>query len=147
MLQTKFSNAFWEMKITLFWLKFHWHLLLGIQFTNNSALIQGMAWYPAGNQWWPVSLYICVYHKASMTWWRIEMETFSVLLALCAGNSPVTSEFPAQRPVTRSFDVFFDLCLNKRLSKQSWGWWFETSSCSLWRHSNGVNTFNSQNTL
>ena len=36
------------------------------------------------------------------------METFSALLALCAGNSPVSGEFPAQRPVTRSFDVFFD---------------------------------------
>ena len=46
------------------------------------------------------------------------METFSALLALCVGNSPVTSEFPAQRPVTRSFDVFFDLRLNKRMSKQ-----------------------------
>ena len=49
------------------------------------------------------------------TWWRLQMETFSVLLALCAGNSPVTGEFPAQSTVTRSFDVFFDLCLNKRL--------------------------------
>ena len=57
------------------------------------------------------------------------METFSALLAICAGNSPVTGEFPAQRPVTRSFDVFFDLRLNKQLSKQSWGWWFETLSC------------------
>ena len=44
---------------------------------------------------------------------------------------------PAQRPVTLSFDVFFDLRLNKRLSKQSWGWWFETLSCPLWRHRNG----------
>ena len=43
------------------------------------------------------------------------METFSALLAICAGNSPVTGEFPAQRPVTRSFDIFFDLHLNKRL--------------------------------
>ena len=43
------------------------------------------------------------------------------LLAIWAGNSPVPGEFPAQRPVTRSFDVFFDLRLNKRLSKQSWG--------------------------
>ena len=64
------------------------------------------------------------------------METFSMLLAPCSGNSPVTGEFPAQRPVTRSFDVFFDLRLNKRYSKQSWGWWFETPSCSLWRHCN-----------
>ena len=47
------------------------------------------------------------------------METFSALLAICAGNSPVTGEFPAQRPVTLSFDVFFDLRPNKRLSKQS----------------------------
>ena len=44
------------------------------------------------------------------------MEAFSALLALCAGNSSVTGEFPAQRPVTRSFDIFFDLRLNKRLS-------------------------------
>ena len=40
------------------------------------------------------------------------METFSALLAICAGNSPASGEFPAQRPMTRSFDVFFDLCLN-----------------------------------
>ena len=46
------------------------------------------------------------------------METFSTLVALCEGNSPVTGEFPAQRPVMRSFDVFFDLHLNKQLSKQ-----------------------------
>ena len=45
-------------------------------------------------------------------------------------------EFPAQRPVTRSFGVFFDLRLNERLSKQSRSWWFETPSCPLWRHSN-----------
>ena len=51
------------------------------------------------------------------------METFSVLLVICAGNSPVTDEFPVQRPVTRSFDVFFDLRRNKRLSKQWRGWW------------------------
>ena len=64
------------------------------------------------------------------------METFSALLAICAGNSPVPDEFPSQRPVARSFDVFFDLRLNKRLSKQSWGWWFETLPCPLWRHCN-----------
>ena len=64
------------------------------------------------------------------------METFSALLAICAGNSPVPGEFPTQRPVTRSFDVYFDLRLNKRLCKQSCGWWFETLLCPLWRHSN-----------
>ena len=66
------------------------------------------------------------------------METFSALLAICAGNSPVPGEFPTQRPVTRSFDVYFDLRPNKRLSKQSWGWWFETLLCSLWRHRNVI---------
>ena len=69
-------------------------------------------------------------------WWRHQMETFSVLLALCVENSPVTGEFPSQRPVTRGFDIFFDLRLNKRLSKQSLGWWFETPSCSFWYHCN-----------
>ena len=121
------------------------------------------------------------------TWWRHQMETFSALLAICAGNSPVPvnsphkgqwrrvlmfslictwinvwknnretgdfrrhsthydvivmnspvpGEFPTQRPVTRSFDVFFDLHLNKEMSKQSWGWWFETLSRPLWCHCN-----------
>ena len=64
------------------------------------------------------------------------METFSALLAICAGNSPVPGEFPTQRPVTRSFDVYFDLRPNKWLSKQSWGWWFESLSWSLSRQRN-----------
>ena len=46
---------------------------------------------------------------------------------------------PSQRPVTRSFDVFFDMCSNKRLSKQWRGWWFETESCPLCRHRNVSN--------
>ena len=60
---------------------------------------------------------------------------FRVTGHLC-GEFTGPGEFPTQRPVTRSFDVLFDLRLNKRLSKQSWGWWFETQSCSLWRHCN-----------
>ena len=67
----------------------------------------------------------------SSTWWKKSRVT-----VICVRNSPVTGEFPTQMPVTRSFDVFFDLHLNKRLSKQSWGWWFETASRSLWRHCN-----------
>ena len=66
------------------------------------------------------------------------MKTFSALLTFCAGNSPVISEFRTQRPVTRSFDVFFDLHLNKRMTKQWWGWWFEMPSCPLWLHSNVI---------
>ena len=64
------------------------------------------------------------------------METFSAQLSLCAGKSPATGEFPSQRPVVRSVDIFFDLRMNKRLSKQSWGWWYQTPSRSLWRHCN-----------
>ena len=73
-----------------------------------------------------------------ISWWRHKMETFSALLALCAGNSPTTGEFSSQRPVTQSFDVFFDLRLNKRLSKQWWCRWFETPSRPLWRHCNAI---------
>ena len=58
---------------------------------------------------------------------------FRVTGPLC-GEFTGPGEFPTQRPVARSFDVFFDLRLNKRLSKQPWGWWFETPSWSLWRH-------------
>ena len=54
-----------------------------------------------------------------MSWRRHQMETISALLAICAGNSPVTIEFPAHRPVTRGFHIFFDLRLNKQLSKLS----------------------------
>ena len=62
------------------------------------------------------------------------METFSASLAHCTGNSPVTGEFPSQRPVARSFDIFFDMHLNKRVSELSKPWWFKTPSSSLWRH-------------
>ena len=55
----------------------------------------------------------------------------------CKGNPLVIGGFPSQRPVTRSLDVFFDLRLNKRLSKQSRRRWFKTPSHSLLRHSNG----------
>ena len=81
---------------------------------------------------------IANFHKSIITWWRHQMETFSALLAICAGNSPVPGEFPTQRPVTRSFDVYFDLRPNKRLCKQLWDWWFQTQSWSLWRHCNEV---------
>ena len=78
------------------------------------------------------------FRLGKLAWWRHQMEKKSALLALCAGNSSITNEFPVQRPVTRSFDVFFDLSLNKRLSKQSWGWWFDTPSRSLWRYYNEI---------
>ena len=60
---------------------------------------------------------------------------FRVTGHLC-GEFTGPSEFPTQRPVTRRFDVFFDPRLNKQLSKQSWGWWFEALSRPSWRHRN-----------
>ena len=85
---------------------------------------------------WILLVNVATRNISQWPWWRHQMETFSALQAICAGNSPVTGEFPAQRPVTRSFDVFFDRRLNKRLRKQSWGWWFERLSRPLWRHCN-----------
>ena len=71
--------------------------------------------------------------EISRTSWRHQMEVFSALLAFCEGN---VHGLLSQRPGTRNFDVFFDLHLNKRLSKQPRRWWSETPSRSLWRHCN-----------
>ena len=95
----------------------------------------------------------------SQAWWRIAIELIQrynnymkldhVYIMMTSSNGNICrvtghlcSEFtghrwiPCTRPVTRSFDVFFDLRLNKRLSKQSWSWWFETPTRPLWRHCN-----------
>ena len=108
--------------------------IMGYQPNNNVFVLS------VDDVWTSVHISSALNTSVHFTWWRHQIEIFSALLALCAGNSPVSGEFPAQRPVTRSFDVFFDLRLNKRLSKQSWGWWFETPPCSLWRHCNELNT-------
>ena len=73
-----------------------------------------------------------VYIPCTMVAWSNE-NIFCVTGHFCR---EFTGEFPTQRPVTRSFDVFVDLHLNKRLSKQSCGWGIETPSRPLWRHSN-----------
>ena len=73
----------------------------------------------------------------SKFWWLHQIETFSALLSICAGNSPVPGEIPAKRSVTRSFDFFFWSAPDIWLSKQSWGCWFETPSRPVWWHRNG----------
>ena len=101
---------------------------------DRNYINSGTACMGKKSRWWQN-------HKNSLhtfPWWRHQMETFSALRALLAENSSVTGEFPSQRPVTRSFVVFFDLRLNKRLSKLSCDWWFVTSSRSLWRHCNAT---------
>ena len=78
------------------------------------------------------------FFQTSTAGWRHQIETFSALLALCEGNSLVTGKFPTQRPVTPSFDVFFDLRPNKRTRKPSRRRWYQRPLRSLWRHCNGL---------
>ena len=95
-----------------------------------------MTWYGSMSHEFLRHIFAFCLGLVSNKWWRHQMETFSALLAIYAGNSPVPGEFPALRPVTRSFDISFDLRRNKRLNKQSWGWWFETLLRPLWRQCN-----------
>ena len=83
---------------------------------------------------------VCVFCFYMMT--SSNGNIFRVTGPLC-GEFTGHGEFPAQRPVTQSFDDFFDKGLHERLSKQSWGWWFETPSHPLWRHRNDVDCNNS----
>ena len=72
--------------------------------------------------------------KSCNTWWRHQMEHFPRYWPIVRGIHrliPRTKASDAELPF-----FFFDLRLNKPLSKQSWGWWFETLSRSLWRHGN-----------
>ena len=95
-------------------------------------------------KWQPFCLGLHVYTACpsymSRYRWH-QMETFSALLALWEGNSPVTGEFPSQRPVTLTFGGLFALRLKKRLSEQSKRRWLETSSRPLWRHCNAGTAF------
>ena len=127
--------------LIVFWLfEFHWRLSVWIHLQNQGPCaiwdIRSKSILYSTLEKPGLPILIRFGRTYYITWWRHQMETFSALLTICAGNSLVTGESPAQRPVTRSFDVFFDLHLNKPLSKQWWGWWFETLSRSLCRHCN-----------
>ena len=96
---------------------------------------------------WPSEASAILYILPELAWESLMMTSsngnISALLALYhhyEENPLVTGGFPLQRPVTRSFDMFFDLRLKKGLSKQSIRWWFETPSRSLWRHWNVMDT-------
>ena len=102
-------------------------ILLAV-YHGKLSVTSGFVWLKAGNvesvfhditslssnmyRWWNTS---------NIRWLLHQMKTFSEFLALCVENPPVTGEFPAQRHVTRSFVVFFDLRINESLSEQSWG--------------------------
>ena len=122
----RFSDIFkYIWNSLLFWFKFH------CSFITENAIENWLKLWIGDDRSQTITL---THEECNMM--TSSMETFSALLALCAGYSPVTGEFHSQRPVTQSFDVFFDLRLDKHLNKQSWGWLFETPSCSLWRHCN-----------
>ena len=120
-------------------------------YEGHHFLIISKFWKPLGSSVW--YRYITVWletvvsrttkaeHRSQFAWWRHQMETFPRYWPFVRGIHRLP-DFPAQRPVTRSFDVSFDLRLNKRLRKQSWGWWFETPSRSLWRRRNGTHQRN-----
>ena len=92
-------------------------------FLQGPLLLTYISWTHIETRAWVINNIIM---KEDAPWWSHQMDTFSAVLGLCAENSPMTCEFSEQRPVTWGFDVFFDLHLNKWLSKQSWGWIFET---------------------
>ena len=106
-----------------------WHHDVGCIFYGMYCI--SISWYNDAISW-PILAQItpCLI----ITWWRHQMETVSALLAFCEGHPPVTDGFPSQKPVTQNFEVFFDVRLNKRLSKQWRCWWFETPCRPLWRH-------------
>ena len=132
-----------------FLFQFHWNMFLRVQFTIfqhwfRQRLVAFSAPSHYLNQCWPSSpTHICGTRGRWINSTSLIMMTssngniFRVTGPLC-GEFTGPGEFPAQRPVTRSFDVFFDLRPNKRLSKQAWGWWFKTPSWSLWRRCNVV---------
>ena len=144
--KTRFKNV-WKMAAILFRTQYNSNVYIALKFDRRigsvkclyciESIVKTIVLFTTNRKfpWWILGLQI-----EFVTWWRHQMETFSVSLSICAGNSPVTGEFPSQRPVTRSFEVFFDLCLNKRLIKQSRRWWFETPSRPLWRHCNEENS-------
>ena len=110
-------------------------LLHKLQINDKHSLKDTVTYWPGQpfvismlqfSPWWP--------------WWRHQMDIFSALLYLWVGNSPITGEFPSQRPMTRSFDVFFDLRLNKRLIKQPRYRWSERPSRSLWSNASHIGT-------
>ena len=73
--------------------------------------------------------------RTDLKWWRHEMDTFSALLTICAGKFTGDRWIAPSKPIDAYLWCIFLICaLNKRLSKQSRGWWFETPSRSLWHH-------------
>ena len=72
--------------------------------------------------WWPS--FDCRQHLITIPDKGPGSQNWQCILTSSNGNIFRVTGHLCGRPVTRSFDVFFDLRLNKQLSKQWWGWWF-----------------------
>ena len=118
------------------WLLYNIDILRALRVKSSYAFLKR----PPGQWWRSLTIYRGKRSTSQIMMTSSNGSIFRVTGPLC-GEFTGPGEFPTQRPVTRSFDVFFDLRLNKRLSKQPWGWWSETPSSSLWRHRNDVHGF------
>ena len=120
----------------------HWHGTIKLLSSDNYFVVSSLVFIHRSNLYIQHQLVAWVLKTKydNLMWFWIMMtlsngNSFRVTGPLC-GEFIGPGEFPAQRPVTRSFDVFFDQRPNKQLSKQPWGWWFEAPSWSLWRQCN-----------
>ena len=120
-----FNDIFHNLALLEFYFLNIIYILLYIDFILSIFVQHSNILTRASHHWCLASnIVLVIVFDVTDPWWRHQMETLSALLAICAGNSPVpVNSSHAQKPVTQSFDVFFDLRLGKRLSKQSWVWW------------------------
>ena len=108
----------WDRQVLLYLLRWTFVTLLELMLHKCTAFTNVISSYTPFQTLTRFQFSVNKWLAVVSPWWRHQMGTFSALLAICAGNSPVPGEFPAQRPVTRSFEVFFDLRL--KLSCPLW---------------------------
>ena len=121
-----------------------------IKILQNCVLFLRLKWWTNQSQF-----RICPDWRAVMPWenlWRDWIITIHMMTSSNGNIFRVTGHLCGEVighrwiPHTKASDAdlwcfFFYLCLNKWLSKQSWGWWCETLSRSLWRHRNEIRTY------
>ena len=115
----------------------HFHIFknyfLTLEFWSHNVSLSAI-FHLSLNRWYIIiKMQSCTYLTHNKIMMTSSNGNIFRVTGLLFGEFTGPGEVPAQRPVTQSFDVFFDLRLNKRLSKQPWGWWFKTLSWSLWR--------------
>ena len=149
-ISSHYADPITEMEMSSFRQTFHdwlyWKLSYGYKFHKKWHFYLVMSWWRCVEAQWSLCYYIPSDHKFLFSFNMMTSSNgnvFCVTGPLCGEFTgqrwiPLASEFPSQRPVMQSFDDFFDLRLNKRLSKQSWGWGFEMPLYPLWHHRNDL---------